>query len=295
MFDLEDFKTYLEYENKLSEKTTEAYLSDVRGFFEFTNKNAPQIRREDLLDYLIFLNEQALNPRSIARKISSLKKFFLFLIKLEQIEQNPIDLIDSPKYLQKLPSFLSFREIETLLKSGQTDPFALRDNCVLELLYSCGLRISELAHLKLGQIYFDQEVLMILGKGQKERLVPIGKKALLSIRKYLPFRLELLDKHPRNDTLILSKFGKPLSRISLWSIVKKRALASGIKKNITPHTLRHSFATHLITNGADLRSVQEMLGHSDISTTQVYTHVSQDFLKKTHQKYHPLEDPSKEK
>ncbi len=290
MFDLEDFKSYLKYENKLSPQTTMAYLADVRDFLIFFPKNANTISREDVLDYLIVLNEQGLNPRSIARKISSLKKFFTFLLKLEQIDQNPVDLIESPKYLHKLPSFLTFREVEIFLKSDQASQQVLRDNCVLELLYSCGLRISELGTLTLGQIHFDQEVLLVFGKGSKERLVPIGKRAIQRIREYLPYRAELLQNHPRTDVLILSKFGKPMSRASLWTIVKKRALTSGLTKNITPHTLRHSFATHLITNGADLRIVQEMLGHSDISTTQVYTHVSSDLLKKTHRRYHPLEN-----
>jgi integrase/recombinase XerD len=266
-------------------------VRDVKEFMVFYNKigGKETVSKGDILEYIIRLNEEGISNRSIARKLSSLKSFFIFLLKTEKIEENPIENIESPQYMKKLPYYLSLEEVESMIGTLSETPKDIRDSCILELLYSSGLRVSELCSLRTGDISFEGSFIRVMGKGGKERLVPIGEKALLSLRKYLIYRRELSNRPGLPDYIFISRLGKKLTRISVWSIVKKRAAMANIRKDITPHTLRHSFATHLITNGADLRSVQEMLGHSDITTTQIYTHVSTDLLRNTHKKYHPLE------
>ncbi len=288
---IDDFEIYLSFEKHLSKNSVLAYISDIEEFFLFLGKEIKieNISRETLIDFIIGLNENQISNRSIARKISSLKCFFTFLLKLEILEENPVDLIDSPQYLKKLPNYMSVEEVEAMVCQDDTSPAGVRDSCIIELLYSCGLRVSELCGVKIGDISFENSLIRVFGKGSKERLVPVGKAALKRVRNYLSYRREISDRKIPADYLLISRLGKKLSRISVWSIIKKRALIAGIEKDVTPHTLRHSFATHLITKGADLRAVQEMLGHADISTTQIYTHVSSELLKDTHKKYHPLE------
>ncbi len=286
-----DFEMYLAYEKKLSGNTIDAYRRDIREFMAFCGKTAgtEDYREADIIEYIIHLNEEGISNRSIARKISSLKSYFIFLLKTEQIGENPIANIESPQYMKKLPHYLTLEEVESMIANSSETPKDIRDSCILELLYSSGLRVSELCSLRTGDISFENRIIRVFGKGGKERLVPVGVKALSSLRKYLLYRKELSGKRSLPDQIFISRLGKKLTRISVWSIVKKRACVAMIEKDITPHTLRHSFATHLLTNGADLRIVQEMLGHSDISTTQIYTHVSPELLKNTHKKYHPLE------
>jgi len=287
---IQDYKIYLSYEKKLSQNTILSYTQDLEEYAFFL-KDLPieKSSRENILDFIIYLHEKNNSNRSIARKLSSLKSFFIYLMKTERIEENPIDFIDSPQYLKKLPQYLTLQEVEAMINQENNSPSDIRDSCIIELLYSCGLRVSELCGLKTGDISFENRLVRVFGKGGKERIVPVGESAINLLKKYLPYRIEMSHRKKSTDYLFISRLGKHISRISVWSIIKKRALIAGIKKEVTPHTLRHSFATHLISNGADLRSVQEMLGHSDISTTQIYTHVSSELLKETHEKYHPLE------
>jgi integrase/recombinase XerD len=291
---VEDFQIYLTYEKRLSRNTIEAYIKDVMDFSFFMKEGSfpVKITEDNVIDYIISLNEKGLSNRSIARKISSLKSFFIFLLKTGRTDENPLENIDSPQYLKKLPNYLSLDEVERMISQGGEDPKSVRDSCIVELLYSSGIRVSELCSLRLSDIFLEKRIIRVLGKGGKERLIPIGKVAVLSIKKYLLFRREISRKMTLPDQLFISRLGKKLTRISVWTYIKERAIKAGIVKEITPHSLRHSFATHMLANGADLRSVQEMLGHSDITTTQIYTHVSTDLLKETHKKYHPLERDS---
>jgi integrase/recombinase XerD len=288
---IEDFQIYLTYEKRLSVNTIQAYVHDLEDFSAFIgNPLFPcRIRKDDVIDYIISRNEMGITNRSIARKISSLRSFFIFLLKSERIDENPVENIDSPQYLKKLPHYLSIEEVERMISQGGDGPKGVRDSCIIELLYSSGIRASELCSLRISDISLEKRIIRVTGKGGKERLIPIGESAVVSIKKYLLYRRESLSRRASRDELFISRLGRGLTRISVWSIVKSMARKAGIVKEITPHSLRHSFATHLLTNGADLRSVQEMLGHSDISTTQIYTHVSTDLLKDTHKKYHPLE------
>ncbi len=290
----DDFQLYLSYEKKLAKNSIAAYLSDLQEFLSFLGESVfiEKIKKEHLLEFVISLHEKEISNRSVARKITSLKAYFYFLLKLEKIEENPIELLESPQYLKKLPNYLSIEEVEALITAVRENETIsdIRDSCIIETLYSCGLRVSELCGVRIGDIAFESGIIRVFGKGSKERVVPIGHRALAAIKKYLVYRKEQLARKINSDFLFISRLGKPLSRVSVWSILKKRAALAGIEKEITPHTLRHSFATHLITNGADIRAVQEMLGHSDISTTQIYTHVSTQLLKDTHHKHHPLEE-----
>ncbi len=286
------FYNYLKYEKKLEENSVYAYYNDVKEFFEFFNvpKDVKEINYEDILNFVIFLNEKN-NNRSIARKISSLKNYFVFLLKLELIDIDPLSDFERPGYEKKLPEFLTIEEVERLIKIDDFDnPEEVRDSCIIEFLYSCGLRASELINLKISDISFEESILNIIGKGNKQRLVPVGRIAMELFKTYLlKSRVRIAKRYNSTDYIFISRLGKRLSRVSVWEIVKKRALKRGIEKNIYPHILRHSFATHLLTNGADIRVVQELLGHSSISTTEIYTHVTKDLLKKEYEKFHPLE------
>lgn len=288
-----NFLNYLRYEKKLSLNSVTAYDADVMSFFSFLSceKQLSDVKREDILNFVINLVQSENCNRTIARKISGLRNYFIYLLKINKISSNPLSDFETPGYEKRLPDFLSVEEIELMVKLGDSPaPREIRDSCIIEMLYSCGLRASELSNLKIGDISFENRVVRVLGKGNKYRLVPIGRVAFEMVKKYLiEGRRNLSEKSNSTDWLFISRLGRKLSRVSIWEIVKKRAFERGIDKNIYPHTLRHSFATHLISNGADLRVVQELLGHSDISTTEIYTHVTTDLLKSEHQKYHPLE------
>ncbi|MDD5699454.1 MAG: site-specific tyrosine recombinase XerD [Victivallaceae bacterium] len=292
--DLEKFLTYLALERALSGNTIAAYRSDLENFISWLETKAIRsfetIRRIYLHDYLSDLKDAGLETATLARRLVAVKMFFRFMFQEKMISRDITAVMDSPKLWQLLPDFLSPAEVEALLgafpRSGK-DPLAFRNRTILETMYACGLRVSETAALKVGSIKFDDETIRVKGKGNKERLIPVGRTALRLLERYLTEVRPQLAKNPAEATLFLSINGKKLNREWIWNIVKAVAQRAGIDKNIHPHTLRHSFASHLLENGADLRVIQEMLGHADISTTQIYTHVNQKQLLDIHRRFHP--------
>jgi len=288
---LDLFLAYLTVEKGLTKNTLEAYSRDIAGYLDFlegSGRTEPrQVRPTDVANYIAGLKVAGLAPRSRARALSAVRMFHRFLLVENYSDLNPTSVIESPRVPGKLPSVLATIEVEALLNapsgSSLTD---IRDRAMLQLLYATGLRVTELVSLKLIDINLQAGYLMTSGKGEKERLIPVGEAAKKAITEYLaasrsgPVSVE-------SKFLFLSRFSQEMSRQSFWNIIKKRALEAGIVKSISPHTLRHSFATHLLENGADLRSVQMMLGHADLATTQIYTHLSGDRLKKIHQQLHP--------
>ncbi|MGN1226396.1 MAG: site-specific tyrosine recombinase/integron integrase [Candidatus Cryptobacteroides sp.] len=264
---LSQYSYYLKVERGLSANTFKAYTSDVQAFQDYLRgKPWKSVSAEDVTNYLISISD-LLSKRSQARILSSLNSFFDYLIKEGEREDNPASMVDSPKLGQYLPSVLSVEEVCSILDAAANT----RDRAILEVLYGCGLRVSELCSLKISQVYLDELFVKVMGKGSKERLVPMAESTAEAISLYLAERKESDSKH--EDTLFLNRFGAALSRVAIFNLVKDTALRAGVTKNISPHTFRHSFATHLIENGADLRVVQEMLGHESILTTEIYTHV----------------------
>ena len=289
---LDLFLNYLQVEKGLSKHTLEAYSHDVGGYLNFLDgrgHTAPgNIRPIDVASFLQKLKEAGLGPRSRARALSAVRMFHRFLMIENYCDVNPTSIIESPKTLSKLPSILTAREVERLLAAPSGgDAAAVRDRAMLELLYATGLRVSELVALKIRDVCLDAGYLLTLGKGKKERLVPIGESAKSALTEYTATARQKIDSSGDSEYIFLSRLGKKMSRQAFWNIIKKRSSESGIVKNISPHTLRHSFATHLLENGADLRSVQIMLGHSDLSTTQIYTHITRERLKRLHEELHP--------
>jgi integrase/recombinase XerD len=289
---LDLFISYLAVEKGLSANTQEAYSRDLARYLDYLERqgrNAPgDVTSSDVAAFLSWLKDEKIAPRSRARCLSAIRMFHKFLMIENYADANPASIIEAPRTLHKLPDFLSSDEVDALLAaclgpSGES----IRDLAMLELLYATGLRVSELVHLKLREVNLDSGYLMTLGKGNKERLVPIGESARARVRDYLEHVRSHQDREQHNCFLFLSRLGDAMSRQAFWNIIKKRAYQAGISKNISPHTLRHSFATHLLENGADLRSVQVMLGHADLSTTQIYTHVTRERLKRLHQQIHP--------
>ena len=292
--DLEKFLTYLALERALSQNTIAAYRSDLESFIKWLEDNMissfADIRRVFIHDYLCDLKESGLETATLARRLVAIKMFFRYMFQEKIITKDITSVMDSPKLWQLLPDFLSSVEVEALLNAyprSLKDPLKFRNRTILEIMYACGLRVSETAALNLGSIKFDEETIRVKGKGRKERLVPVGKTALRLLDRYLSDVRPQLVKNQMEATLFLSKNGKKLNREWIWNIVKEAAKIAGINKNIHPHTLRHSFASHLLENGADLRVIQEMLGHADISTTQIYTHVNQKQLLDIHHRFHP--------
>jgi integrase/recombinase XerD len=287
------FEAYLRLEKGLSKNSIDAYNHDVsrlrQYFTEDRPVNALKIGYQDLAEFVHHSAQITPNPRSRARLISGVKAFFRYLIMEDLREDNPAELLETPRLPQKLPDTLSREEINRILESiDLSDPQGARNRAMLETLYASGLRVSELVNLKLSGIYPDEGFLRVIGKGNKERLVPIGKEALKFIGIYrdeIRNHMEIVKGH--SDTLFLNRRGSGLSRVSVFTIVKETALKAGIEKNISPHTFRHSFATHLVENGADLRAVQEMLGHESITTTEIYTHLDTTYLRDTVLLYHP--------
>lgn len=289
---LDLFISYLTVEKGLSENTRTAYSRDLARYLDFLESAGrlkfSDISPADIAAFLVSLQKLSIGPRSRARCLSAIRMFHKFLMIENYAESNPATIIEAPRTLHKLPQFLDGREIEALFavcRGGKWDD--RRDLAMLELLYATGLRVSELVNLKVREVNLDSGYLMTIGKGNKERLVPIGESARQQVGDYLESvrpRLDLLKKSPH---IFLSRLGNAMSRQAFWNIIKKRALMAAIRKNISPHTLRHSFATHLLENGADLRSVQIMLGHADLSSTQIYTHVTRERLKRLHQQIHP--------
>ncbi len=289
---LDYFLNYLTVEKGLSKNTLDAYSRDLSRYITFLEQRkicAPdRIQQLDLLAFLGRLKEDGMAARSRARCLSSLRMFHRFLLAEKHTEQDPTALLESPRALQPLPKLLSQAEVERLLAAPKGDSaLVLRDRALLEVLYATGMRVSELVGLELGDLKLDIGCVNAFGKGGKQRLIPLGELALEILQQYLQNGRPLLLKKTLTDLVFLNRQGKGLSRQGFWKNLKRYALAAGIRQAVYPHALRHSFATHLLENGADLRAVQTMLGHADISTTQIYTHVIQERLKKLHQQYHP--------
>ena len=291
---IKQFRNYLKLERSLADNSIEAYLHDItklRQFFEIKNLTLSPLKvsQGDLIDFVEFINELGMSPYSQARILSGIKSFYKFLVYEELIEKDPSELLESPKIGRKLPDTLEFHEIEQILSAiDMSKDAGARNRAMLETLYSSGLRVSELIELKISNIYDDVGFLRIIGKGNKERLVPVGKSALKYMKIYKDqVRIHQDIKKGQEDYLFLNLRGSRIPRISVFNIIKDLALTAGIVKNISPHTFRHSFATHLIEGGADLRAVQEMLGHESITTTEIYTHLDRDYLKQVINEFHP--------
>lgn len=289
---LDLFISYLAVEKGLSANTQEAYSRDLARYLDYLEqegRTAPaSVTSGDIAQFLGRLKDLGIGPRSRARCLSAIRMFHKFLMIENYADVNPASIIEAPRTLHKLPGFLSTGEVDALFAAcAGTSGENIRDLAMLELLYATGLRVSELVHLKLREVNLDSGYLMTLGKGNKERLVPIGESACQRVSAYLEGVRYRLDPDRQNRFLFLSRLGDAMSRQAFWNIIKKRSYQAGISKHISPHTLRHSFATHLLENGADLRSVQVMLGHADLSTTQIYTHVTRERLKRLHQQIHP--------
>lgn len=283
-----NFINYLLIDKKYSKNTIMSYQNELFKFNDyFSNKKIKDISKTDIRNYIKYLNSQKIDERSIAHSISVLRSFYKFLsISNDKIE-NPIQTINLPKIPKKLPNVLSVDDVDKILNIQVVDKYSSRDKAMLELMYSSGLRVSELINLKLNDISLDEDVVRILGKGSKERIVPIGDCAKEALNNYINIYRKDLFKNNRSDYLFLSKNGTKLSRQYFFKLIKKQSSLNNINKNISPHTLRHSFATHMLNYGADLRSIQELLGHSDISTTQIYTHISQSKIKDDYINSHP--------
>jgi integrase/recombinase XerD len=289
---ISSFLTHVKVEKGLSPNTVSAYRQDLAKFNLFAQKrevSLADVTRDDLVDFLAALYRQNLESKSVARNLVTLRNFFRFAQTNELITDDPSINLESPKIRRSLPGYLRLEDVERLLQQPDTKTaLGLRDRAMLEVLYSTGLRVSELTSLRVGDLDTKVGCVRCIGKGDKERLVPVGKKALASVEKYLKDgRAELLGKAPVVPTLFLNRRGRGLSRVGVWKILSAYGRRAGLRVALTPHMLRHSFATHLLERGADLRSVQLMLGHADISTTQIYTHVVEERLKQIYKAHHP--------
>jgi integrase/recombinase XerD len=288
---IDQFCDYVSFKNNLKQNTIIAYKSDLKIFLSWISNNNNKFSDVDRVvinNYLASRLDSGVSVSTIQRIITCIKSFYLFLYENNFIQSNPAQLIDNPKKRRKLPIIISENEIEALLSCPNTDTSSgMRDKCILELLYSSGLRISELLNIKVNQITQDKSFLKIKGKGGKERLVPIGSSAMSSLLTYIDTYRCNIKNIDNVEMLFIKETGAVISRQECWKMIKKYALASNINKKISPHNLRHAFATHLLNNGADLRTVQMLLGHASLSTTQIYTHIAKDRLVKFHQKYHP--------
>ena len=282
---LKDYNYYLRMERAMSQNTVASYCSDVEKFLSFYGGRIEDVGAADVQEYLS--SRDGLSERSQARVLSSLKSFFDWLVLEKVIKDNPCDRVDGPKIGRYLPNVLSEEEVVALLDSVDLSVWqGLRDKAILEVLYGCGLRVSEAVGLKMSCIFLKEGFVRVIGKGDKERLVPLGEMAAEAIGKYLDVRPDPADTES-SDILFLNRFGRPLSRVSMFNMIKKQAVAAAIRKEISPHTFRHSFATHLLEHGADLRVVQEMLGHESISTTEIYTHIDNSTWQKQILEHHP--------
>lgn len=286
---IEEFIATLSIDRSLSENTASAYLTDIQKLVSFMpNKRLAAVSSLDINDFLLFLSDIGLNPRSIARIISGLKSFYKNLVITEVIEHNPLQTILSPKLPKKLPEVLSHVEIERMMSHIDFSKIAgERDKTIIMLMYGSGLRVSELTSLSISDLYLEDGFIKVLGKGDKERLVPVGAKTIKQIGYYMSHYRNHVAKKKTNNQLILNQKGDPLSRITVFKVLKDLAVKAKINKNISPHTLRHSFATVLVEAGADLRAVQQMLGHESITTTEIYTHLDKSYLKSVIEQFHP--------
>jgi len=279
-------------EQGLSQNTLNAYRTDLKKFSEWLQKSSRptlvEVQRSDLLDYLAYRSEEQHSPRSSARMLSSLRRFYAYCLRKNLIKDNPTRLLDSPKLGRPLPNSISEDEVERLLTAPDLNTnLGLRDRAMLELLYATGLRVSELVNLSDTQVSLRQGVLRVTGKGDKERLVPIGEEAVNWLEKYIQVARPELAQQSQSGALFLTNRKSGMTRQAFWYLIKRYAKQEDIRSHLSPHTLRHAFATHLLNHGADLRAVQMLLGHSSVSTTQIYTHVAKARLKALHSKHHP--------
>jgi integrase/recombinase XerD len=290
---VKEFITILRYEKNLSDNTALSYQSDLNIFLEFLEEKEIQdfnnVTHKHVTEFFENQRKADLTSATTARYMTSFKKFFQYLEDNHFIQKNPTAVLSKVKLARKLPSVLSFEEVDRMLNIPDvSDVAGLRDKAILELFYSSGLRVSELINLKQNDFYFDDEVIRVFGKGSKERIVPIGSSAIKWIKEYLAKARPFLENKMKSQNIVfLNRRGTKLSRMWIWKIVDRYAREAGITKEMHPHIFRHSFATHLLEGGADLRAVQEMLGHSDISTTQIYTHVDRQYIKQVHRDHHP--------
>lgn len=287
----EVFFDYLRIEKGLADNSVAAYYQDIKKYEAYLNDKGidkpHSVSRKEITDFLFSLRG-SISPNSISRILSTIKSFYRFLLREKLISSDPTELISAPKLEKKLPEFLSFEEVSRILEAPDLkNRFGIREKAVLELMYATGLRVSEAAFLKIGDLNLDVGFLKCKGKGSKERIVPLGKTAQRFLEKYLSESRMSFLKKKESEYIFIGQGGRHLSRQSLWKIIKKAVASAGVIKKVTPHTLRHSFATHLLEGGADLRSVQEMLGHVSITTTQIYTHINTVRLKEIHRKFHP--------
>lgn len=291
-FSIEPYLDHLRFERGLSEKTLESYEHDVARMVEFAasrGRAGPgDVSTQDLRAYLLLLKDMGLAPSSIARNVSSLRTYFRFLIGENLVVGDPSERIDTPKAWKKLPDVLTVAEMEKLIETPDLNhPLAFRDKALLEFAYASGVRVSELTDLRIRSLHLDDAFASVFGKGAKERLVPIGRRAIGALSIYLRETRPRLDKGKSEGRVFLNARGGPLTRMGVWKILRGHVEAAGIEKRVSPHVLRHSFATHLLEGGADLVAVQEMLGHADIGTTQRYTHVDRSYLHQEHRSHHP--------
>lgn len=291
---LKNFKSYLQLERSLSANSLEAYLHDVRKLHEYLeisgyDLSPNEVKGQHIFNFLYYIGELGMSATSQARILSGLKAFFKYLLLENVIQTDPTVLIEAPKIGRKLPDTLSFPEIEQLLEAiDLSTPEGTRNRAILEVLYGCGLRVSELIGLKLTELYPDIGFIRVFGKGEKVRLVPIGRDAIKYTQLYLEHvRSQLKPQKDSENIVFLNRRGGALSRVMIFMIIKDLAALIGLQKNISPHTFRHSFATHLLEGGADLRAIQEMLGHESITTTEIYTHLDRDYLKQIMTEFHP--------
>jgi integrase/recombinase XerD len=291
---IKGFTAYLRLEKSLSPNSVQAYVRDVQKLAQFSElqlnaKGVEAITLKDLQKFLVFINEIGLETTSQSRIISGLKSFFTYLCIEDVLVDSPAQLLEAPKTKRRLPDFLSVAEIDALMDAiDLSTPDGTRNKAIIEVMYSCGLRVSEATTLQLSQLFLDVGFVRTIGKGNKERLIPIGKEAIKYLNIYLDnIRVHIKPNIKSEDIVFLNRRGGKLSRVWIFMILKDLAAKAGIQKNVHPHTLRHSFATHLLEGGADLRAIQEMLGHESITTTEIYTHLDREYLRDTLQRFHP--------
>lgn len=290
---LKEYLAHLKLEKNLADNTIESYKNDLQKFLDFLESKSlddfNRVRTSTIAEYFENQKKQNISTSSSARYLSALKGFFGYLHQHSYVKKDPTDILSSHRKGRKLPTFLSVKEIDRMFKCPDTSTtLGLRDRAMLEICYSSGLRVSELINLKIGDLYFNDNVIRVLGKGSKQRIVPVGSSAVKWVTEYLKHARPQLEKKNKSANIIfLNTRGMKLSRMGVWKIFDKYTKEAKITKEVHPHTFRHSFATHLLEGGADLRAVQEMLGHSDISTTQIYTHIDREFIKQVHRDYHP--------
>jgi len=289
---VDSFLDYLAVERALAQNTIMAYREDLHQYLDFIDQRGITVlsktAKNDIIEFMLAQKAQGISPTSISRRLAAIRMFHRFLARERILKSDPTALIDSPKLWKKVPDTLSVNEVELLISQPDwRDKQGARDKAILETLYATGMRVSELSSLKINNVNLDIGFLRCIGKGNKERIIPLGKKAIASIKRYLEFSRPHFLKQKASEFLFIGRSGAKLSRQSVWKLIKRYAKAAKIKKLIKVHTLRHSFATHLLERGADLRSVQEMLGHANISTTQIYTHIDKERLKTIHRMFHP--------